>query len=77
MKFLHYKDRENVLKAYRDKRKNIVNQAPYNPTNEDVWRTICVSENFPEHVIRVRHKLYPFLKKSIEEGDIRILSSID
>ena len=46
-----------------------MNQAPDNPTNEeDVWRTICVSEDFPERVIRVRHKLYPYLKSSIEEG---------
>ena len=43
--------------------KNIVNQAPDNSTNEeDVWKTITVSENFPERVIRVRYKLYPFLK---------------
>ena len=48
------------LKMYREKRKNIVNQAPDNPTNEDVWKTICVSEYFLERVIRVRSKLYPF-----------------
>ena len=68
MKFLHYKERENVLKAYRDKRKNIMNQPPDNPTSkEDVWKTIRISDDFPEPVIRVRFKLYSFLKSSIEE----------
>ena len=38
VKFSHFKDRENVLNAYCEKRKSIVNQAPENPTNEeDVW----------------------------------------
>ena len=61
MKFLHYKDREIVLKAYCEKRKNIVNQAPDNPTDEeDAWNTTRVSKDFPERVIRVRYKLYPF-----------------
>ena len=69
VKFLHYKDIENVLKTYHEKRKNIVSQAPDNPTNEeDVWKTIYVSEYFPESVIRVRSKLYPFLKSSIVDG---------
>ena len=47
MKFSHFKDRENVLKTYHEKRKNIVNQVPDNRTNEkDVWKTIRVSEHF-------------------------------
>ena len=51
------------------KKAEIVNQAPDNPTNEeDVQRTIRVSEDFPERVIRVRYKLYPFLKSCFEEG---------
>ena len=34
---------------------NILNQAPDNPTNEDdLWKTIRVSEYFPERVFRVR-----------------------
>ena len=45
-----------------------MNQAPDNPTNEDVWKTICVSEYFHERVIIVRSKLCAFLKASIEEG---------
>ena len=50
--FSYYKDRENVLKAYREKRKNIVNQVSGNPTNEeDLWKTIRVSEDFLECVI--------------------------
>ena len=45
MKFSHNK-------TYHEKSKNIVNQAPDNPTNEkDEWKTIRVSEYFPEHVI--------------------------
>ena len=69
MKFSHYKDKENVLKAYREKRKNILNQALNNPTyEEDVWKIIRVSEDFPERIIKVRYKLYPFLNLGIEEG---------
>ena len=71
VKFSHYKDRENVLKTYRKKHKNIVNQAPDNPTNEeDVWKTIRVSEYFSECVIRVRPKLYPFLKRVLKKGEL-------
>ena len=54
MKFLHYKDREklNVFKTYREKRKNIEDQAPNNTTNgKDVWKTIRAGEYFPERVI--------------------------
>ena len=60
-------ERENVLKAYCEKRKkNTVNQAPDNPTNEeDVWKTITANGEFPERVIRERFKLHPFLKSSI------------
>ena len=52
--YSYYKDRQNVLKTYRENLKNTVNQAPDNPTNEDVWKTIRVSEYFPERLIRVR-----------------------
>ena len=46
-----------------------MNQVQDNPGNEElVWETIGVSEDFPERVIRVRYKLYPFLKSSIPEG---------
>ena len=74
VKFLHYKDREklNVLKTYREKRKNIEDQAPNNTTNgKDVWKTIRASEYFPERVIRVRPKLYPFLNRVLKKGEIR------
>ena len=55
MKLSHYKERENVLKTYREKRKNILNPAPDNTTNEDdLWKTIRVSEYFPGRVLRVR-----------------------
>ena len=71
VKFSHYKDRENVLKTYRKKHKNIVNQAPDNPTNEeDVWKTIRVSKYFSECVIRVKPKLYPFLKRVLKKGEL-------
>ena len=61
VKFLHYKDREFVFKAYCEKRKNIVNQPADNPSNqEDAWKTIHVCEDFPERVTRVRYKLYHF-----------------
>ena len=56
VKFSHYKASLDFLQ----KSKNIVNQAPDNPTNEeDVWKKIRISEDFPERVIRVRYKLYP------------------
>ena len=46
-----------------------MNQAPDNHTNEeDVWKTIRVRGYFLERIIRVRSKLNPFLKSSIEEG---------
>ena len=46
-----------------------MNQVPDNPANEKiVWETIGVSKDFPERVIRVRYKLYPFLKSGIAEG---------
>ena len=66
VKLSHYKASLDLLQK---KAENIVNQAPDNRTNEeDVWKTIRISEDFPARVIRVRYKLYPFLKSSIEEG---------
>ena len=48
--------------------KNIVNQAPDNPKNEeDACKTIRASEYFPERVIRVRSRRHPFSILSIEE----------
>ena len=76
VKFTRYKDREKVLKAYREKRKAQNNAAPDGAMADpnggddephDIRRDIRVSEDFPERVIKVRTKLYPFLKSSLEK----------
>ena len=80
VKFSHYKDREKVLKAYREKRRSLNNDnaqaggATADPDEgradeqTDVRRVIRVSEDFPERVTKARSKLYSFLKSSLENG---------
>ena len=80
MKFSHYKDREKVLKAYREKCRTLNNDnaqvggATADPgegradEQTDVRRVIRVSEDFPERVIKAQSKLYPFLKSSLENS---------
>ena len=77
LKFSHYKDRDKVLKAYREKRKAqnndnlqgaMADPSEGNDERPDERRVIRVSEDFPEHVTKARTNLYPFLKSSLEQN---------
>ena len=70
-KFSFFKDKDKVLKRYREKRKTSRNQGEPAGTPEpgsvDTARTeVRVSEAFPERVTRMRSLLYPFLVQSLE-----------
>ena len=79
VKFSHYKDRDGVLKSFREKRRSRLadnaqglmggnrngNDGAEVPESRN---NIRVSEDFPERVVKVRSELYPFLKSSIEQG---------
>ena len=74
MTFSHSKDKDSILKAYRDKRKELRNAT--DDTNDqnkpediasgegDCVRPVRVSEDFPLRVTKTRTKLCPFLKSS-------------
>lgn len=68
VKFSFYKDRDSVLRAYRQKRKDENNENNDNPTDEDAEtvRRIRVTEDFPERVTKARTKLFPFLKSCLD-----------
>ena len=73
VKFSFYKDRERILKAYREKRKQENEQRQAQATNNDnqsddgeETRKIRVSEDFPQRVIKARSDLYPFLRSCID-----------
>ena len=81
VKFSHYKDRDKVLKVYREKRKTqrndqtvqadaATNGADENRTDKqpEITRQIRVSEDFPERVVKACSRLYSFLKSSLESG---------
>lgn len=70
-KFSFYKDKETILKAYRQKRRDErnVETAPDVDGEEAVslqQRAVRVSEDFPERVTKARTKLFPFLKSCLE-----------
>ncbi|MEW8107368.1 MAG: hypothetical protein AB2801_20365, partial [Candidatus Thiodiazotropha endolucinida] len=78
-KFSFFKDKESILKTYRQKRKDRVNTETTEATgntnnvdeNEDSTmrnKPIRVSEDFPERVKNARMKLYPFLRSCHEKG---------
>ena len=67
-KFSFFKDKDKILKKYREKQKiarqNMRDQAE-NATTEPEQSEVRVSEDFPERVTKMRSLLYPFLKQSI------------
>ena len=74
VKFSFYKDREKILKTYREKRKQENEQQQAQASNDDIntdnSRKFCVSKDFPQRVIKARSDLYPFLRSCINK-DIR------
>ncbi|MEW8544943.1 MAG: hypothetical protein AB2693_15565 [Candidatus Thiodiazotropha sp.] len=83
VKFSFYKDRDRILKTYRQKRKNLRQSEPgaqqgiesgenenADVTNDhnEFRRDIHISEDFPSRVMKVRNDLRPFLKKALSEG---------
>ncbi|MEW8546814.1 MAG: hypothetical protein AB2693_25145 [Candidatus Thiodiazotropha sp.] len=75
VKFSHFKDKDLVLKTYRQKRKEKQNVATIDSANDtdgqaefdtNPERPVRVSEDFPMRVTKVRAKLYPFLKSCHE-----------
>lgn len=75
VKFSFYKDRDKVLKAYREKRKRQNEQSAETTgasAAEQIEQSetcrIRVCEDFPERVIKARSNLYSFLRSSIDSG---------
>lgn len=75
VKFSFYKDRDRVLKAYREKRKRQNEQTTESTgasAAEQIEQSetcrIRVCEDFPERVIKARSNLYSFLRSSIDSG---------
>lgn len=67
VKFSHFKDRELVLKNYREHRKNLQGAATENGEHVDAdadgrAEHVRVSEDFPMRVTKARTNLFPFLK---------------
>ena len=71
VKFSFYKDREKILKTYREKRKQENEQQQAQVSNDDIntdnSRKFRVSEDFPQRVIKARSDLYPFLRTCINQ----------
>ena len=71
VKFSHFKDKELVLKNYREKRKaqREADQQGENEggADETAVRPVRVSEDFPMRVTRARTNLYPFMKSAQEQ----------
>ena len=68
VKFSHFKDKDLVLKKYRQRRteRQEANAAENPEGNENSTPTVRVSEDFPKRVTEARAKLYPFLKQCYE-----------
>ena len=62
MQFTHYKHRELILKAFRQKRKMTQLQ-------------VRIGEDFPERVSKARTGLYQLMKNSIEQGKTAFFKS--
>ena len=62
VKFSFYKDRDNVLQTYRQKRKDENNERNNDATDGDAEMAprIRVTEDFPERVTKARTKLFSF-----------------
>ena len=72
VKFSFFKDRDLVLRKYRDMRKAEreanAGKDENSASDTDSVPTVRIGEDFPFRVRNVRKKLIPFLKKSISEG---------
>ena len=79
VKFSYYKDRDRVLKSFREKRKARSSDGAQDTTGDtgdgnggqeepDAYSNIRVSEDYPERVVKARSDLYPFLQSSINQG---------
>ncbi|KAH3868102.1 hypothetical protein DPMN_031241 [Dreissena polymorpha] len=74
-KFSFFKDKERVIKRYREQRKsdreNESSDAHSNEastTDTVSKKRVRVSEDFPERVRKARSSLIPFLQESLEAG---------
>lgn len=72
VKFSFFKDREKVLKAYKEKRKTeresqTEEEGRVFENAEQPMNTVRVGEDFPVRVRNVRKKLVPFLRKCLSE----------
>ena len=71
VKFSHFKDKERVLKVYREKHKNQQNVFNAGESNiegsERNERPVRISEDFPARVTKARANLYPFMKSCHEK----------
>ena len=70
-KFSHYKDKDRILKRYRE----IRNARPAQPSSDtgsaddaDQPATVRISEDFPERVRKVRGLLIKFLNQALRAG---------
>ena len=63
-KFSFYKDKNKILRKYKDK----VKTKRENGTLRSDEETVRISEDFPENVRRIRKLLIPFMKDAIESG---------
>ena len=64
VKFSFYKDKNKILRRYKDK----VKTERENGTLRSDEETVRISEDFPENVRRIRKLLIPFMKDAIESG---------
>ena len=71
VKFSHYKDKDRILKRYRE----IRNARPAQPSSDtgnaddaDQPATVRISEDFPERVRKVRGLLIKFLNQALRAG---------
>ena len=71
VKFSHFKDKQLVLKAYREKRKEQREAAQPDDieaqTGKNAQQPVWVSEDFPLRVTKARTNLYPFMKSAHEK----------
>ena len=64
VKFSFYKDKNKILRKYKDK----VKTERENGTLRSDEETVRISEDFPENVRRIQKLLIPFMKDAIESG---------
>ena len=68
VKFSHFKDKDLILKTYRQCRteREEANAAENSECNDNSTPTVRVSKDFLKRVTEARAKLYPFLKQCYE-----------